>query len=270
MKKTILITGASTGIGRGTAKYFAEQGWNVAATMRKPEKATELQELDNLKLFRLDVQDKESIQKAVQDSLDTFGQIDVVLNNAGYGAWGPLESASDEQIRRQFDVNVFGLLDVTRAVLPHMRSRKQGTIINVTSVGGRITTPLGSLYHGTKWAVEGITEALKYELEPLGIRVKVVEPGGVKTDFAGRSLDVFDNKEADYEPIIKSVMALMERDDIAPSTPTDIAKVIFKAANDGGKRLRYPAGNDAKMFLRIRSLFGASATQSLLKRYFKL
>ncbi len=270
MRKTILITGASTGIGKGTAEYFAEQGWNVAATMRNPDKANDLIESDHLKKFCLDVVDKSSIQQAVQGTLDTFGQIDVVLNNAGYGAWGPLESATDEQIRRQFDVNVFGLLDVTRAVLPHMRSRKQGTIINITSVGGRITTPLGSLYHGTKWAVEGITESLRYELEPLGIRVKVVEPGGVKTDFTGRSLDVFDNQEADYDPIIRKVMGVIDKADVFPSTPHDIAKVVLKAATDGNKKLRYPAGSDAKMFLRVRSLFGANATHSLVKRYFKV
>ncbi len=270
MKKTILITGASTGIGKETARYFAEKGWQVAATMRKPDSVTDLAETARLKKLRLDVQDTHSIEQAVRATLETFGQIDVLLNNAGYAVYGPLEEATEDQIRRQFDVNVIGLIQVTQAVLPHMRQRKSGTIINVSSVGGRITTPYGALYHGTKWSVEGLTETLKYELEPLGITLRLVEPGAVKTDFGTRSMTLTHGEIEDYQTSFGKMKEIMGDNNRWPSMPLDIAKVIFKAANDPGKKLRYVAGSDAKTFLRLRSLLGSVGTQSIIKRYLKL
>ena len=144
MNKTILITGASSGIGKETAIYFHEQGWNVIATMRKPELEKELTELDNVYVTRLDVTDPESISRAVSDGIERFGKVDVLLNNAGYGAYGPLEAFPMENIRRQFDTNVIGLLEATKALLPHFRSNRSGTIINVSSIGGKMTFPLGT------------------------------------------------------------------------------------------------------------------------------
>ena len=269
MAKTILITGASTGIGKATAEYFAEKGWNVAATMRSPEKA-DLKESDRLKKFKLDVEDKTSIHNAVNSVLSAFGGIDVVLNNAGYGAYGPLEAATDAQIRRQFEVNVFGLLEVTRAVLPHLRSKKSGIIINVTSVGGKITTPLGSLYHGTKWGVEGISESLNYELNPLGIKVRIIEPGGIKTDFTTRSLDLFDNHIPEYQPTIDAMMNTLKSDLFAQSGPELVAKVAYKAATDTSKRIRYIAGMDAKMLIAMKGLFGSRTIMGIIKRMIKV
>jgi NADP-dependent 3-hydroxy acid dehydrogenase YdfG len=166
--KTILITGASSGIGKETAKLFQSKGWNVVATMRNPETETELGELENTLVAKLDVLDPSSIDHAVKEGIARFGQIDVLLNNAGYGAYGVLESFSREQIIRQFDTNVIGLLDVTKALLPHFRSNKSGIIINVSSIGGKMSFPLGTLYHGTKFAVEGISESLRYEVEEFG------------------------------------------------------------------------------------------------------
>ncbi|MEY4756236.1 MAG: hypothetical protein RJA34_1134, partial [Pseudomonadota bacterium] len=174
MNKTVLITGASSGIGKATAKRFQSAGWNVVATMRSPEDERELNNLDRVLVTRLDVLDLPSIQLAVQEGLARFGKLDVLLNNAGYGAYGPLEVTPMEKIRRQFDVNVTGLLATTQAVLPYFRAQRSGTIINISSIGGRITFPLGTLYHGTKFAVEGLSESLHFELLPLGIRVKLV------------------------------------------------------------------------------------------------
>mgnify|MGYP001171534671 FL=1 len=145
MPKTILITGSSSGIGKVTAKLFHEKGWNVIATMRTPEKERELTALENVLVARLDVQDHTSIHDAVQLGIKRFGKIDVLLNNAGYGAYGPLEATSIEKIRRQFDVNVIGLLDVTKAILPHFRQNKDGMVINVSSIAGKMAFPLGSL-----------------------------------------------------------------------------------------------------------------------------
>jgi NAD(P)-dependent dehydrogenase (short-subunit alcohol dehydrogenase family) len=247
MSKTILITGASSGIGKATARYFKEQGWNVVATMRSPEKEQALTALDGVLVTRLDVQDPASIRSAVEAGITRFGKIDVLLNNAGYGAYGPLEATPMAKIRRQFDVNVIGLLETTKAILPHFRRNRSGIIINVSSVGGRMTFPLGTLYHGAKFAVEGISEALSWEMEAIGVTVKLVEPGAIKTDFAGRSFD-FSNDEGmvEYQPIVKKLLAILGHLTSAASDPIVVARVIYEAATDGTNQLRYTAGEDAK------------------------
>jgi len=259
MKKTILVTGASSGIGKATVKYFAERNWNVAATMRKPENETELHKLPNVKIYKLDVMDDTSIKSAIDGAINDFGTLDVVLNNAGYGAVGPFEAASKEQVQRQFDTNVFGVMNVTRAILPYFRQRKDGIIINVSSMGGRITFPIYSLYHGTKWAVEGFTEALQFELKQFGIRVKLIEPGAIKTDFYDRSMDVF-KKEGltEYDAYVNLTMPNMQKAGADAPGPEVVAQKIFKAATDGSKRLRYPVGNQAPFLLWFRSHFPES------------
>lgn len=253
MKNTILITGASSGIGKATAKYFQEKGWNVIATMRRPENEEELSKLDNVLLTRLDVTDLDSINEAINKGISAFGKIDVVLNNAGYGAYGPLEAFTRDHIIRQFNTNVIGLLDVTRAVLPHFRENKSGTLINISSIGGKMTFPLGSLYHGTKFAVEGISEALGYEMEQIGCKVKIVEPGAIATDFASRSFD-FQNDESisEYQAMVKTLLAAFEplMENAAPASV--VAEVIYTAATDGTNQLRYTAGEDAKVYVANR------------------
>lgn len=255
MKKTILITGSSTGIGRATAIKFQQEGWNVIATMRTPEKETELNQLENVIVTRLDVQDISSIDSAINTGVEKFGQIDVVLNNAGYGLMGTFESASKESVDRQFGVNVIGLFDVTRAALPHFRGNKSGMFINISSIGGRMTFPIMPLYHSTKFAVEGFSESLHYELAAAGIKVKLVEPGGVATDFGSRSLD-FQHDEAltEYNEFVGHVMNTFQNMMSAEnmSTPNIIADVIFTAATDGKDTLRYRAGADAEQLLAAR------------------
>lgn len=253
MSKTVLITGSSTGIGKATAKYFAEKGWNVIATMRTPEKEEELTGLDNVLVTRLDVQDLDSIDSAINQGIEKFGKIDVVVNNAGYGAFGTLEATPRENIIRQFDVNLFGLLDVTKALIPHFRKNHDGTIINITSVGGKITVPLGSLYHGTKFAVEGITEALHYEMEPIGVKVKIVEPGAIKTDFGGRSFDFnHDESHTEYQKTVDTFLAVLEPMMQSGAEPVVVAEVIYEAATDGTDTIRYIAGEDAKQWIAQR------------------
>jgi len=253
MNKTILITGTSSGLGRATTRMFQSRGWNVIATMRSPDKETELTRLDRVLVTRLDVQDHASIESAVAEGLSRFGQIDVLVNNAGYGAYGPLEATPLDKIRRQFDVNVLGVLATTRAVLPHFRKNRSGTIVNVSSIGGRIAFPLGTLYHGTKFAIEGLSESLQYELGALGIRVKVIEPGMIKTDFGGRSFD-FNNDTAltEYQPLVQSLMATFGPMMQAGSEPERIAEVVYTAATDGSNQLRYEAGADASKVLADR------------------
>lgn len=270
MAKTILITGTSSGIGKATAVYFAEKGWNVAATMRNPDDAPDLSESGTLKKFRLDVQNKEEIIRAVADVAETFGKIDVVLNNAGYGSAGALETATDEQIRRQFDVNLFGLIDVTRAVLPHFRANRAGLFINVSSIGGLVTFPLFSLYHASKWAIEGLTESLQYELNPLGIKLKIIEPGAVQTDFASRSLDMFDaSKIPDYQPTVERLMSNFAPDsDFLKniSTPEQLAEAIYAAATDGTDRLRYVCGADAQATWQARQQMKVEDFREMIRK----
>jgi len=252
MNKTILITGASSGIGKATALHFQKQGWNVIATMRSPEKETELNKLENVQLEKLDVLDLESIDQAIQNSIQKFGKIDALLNNAGYGAYGPLESFPRENIIKQFNTNVLGLMDVTKAIIPHFRGNKDGLIINISSIGGQMTFALGSLYHGTKFAVEGISESLHYEMAAIGVKVKIVEPGFIATDFGGRSFDFQAGDIAEYQPIIEALMKQWQNPDNTVSPPSLVAEVIFNAATDGTNQLRYKAGDDAIFLLDKR------------------
>ena len=254
MNSTILITGTSSGLGRATAKLFQAKGWNVIATMRSPDHETELTGLDRTLVTRLDVQDPESIRLAVAAGLARFGRIDALVNNAGYGAYGPLEATPPEKIRRQFDVNVLGLLATTQAVLPHFRATRSGAIANVSSIGGRIAFPLGTLYHGTKFAVEGLSESLYYELGALGIRVKLIQPGMIKTDFGGRSFDFNNDVTLDeYQPLVRSLLATFGPMAATGSAPEEIAEVIYGAVTDRTDRLRYEAGPEASRILSNRT-----------------
>ena len=255
MAQTILITGASSGIGKITAQHFQAQGWNVIATMRSPEKEEDLKALDNVLVAKLDVLDENSIAQAVKEGVERFGKIDVLLNNAGYGAYGPLEAFPMERIRRQFDTNVIGLLAVTKAVLPHMRANGSGTIVNISSIGGQMTFPLGTLYHGTKFAVEGLSEALHYELAAAGIKVKIVEPGMIATDFGGRSFDfVNDETMTEYQPVVQALFGAWGSEEMTSraSQPQVVADVIWEAVTDGTDTLRYRAGADAVELLDNR------------------
>lgn len=269
MNKTILITGASSGIGKATANYFAEKGWNVVATMRNTADGEELTKLENVLVTKLDVTDETNIKEAIEKAVEKFGTIDILVNNAGYGAIGALESFPMENIRRQFDVNVFGLLATTRAVLPVMRKQKSGKIVNISSVVGRIAMPISSLYNATKWAVEGITEALQYELKPLGIDVKLVEPGAIETDFAGRSMDIcIDEKLTDYKETESILMTAMQEMVSQSSKPIEVVKVIEKAIDSD--ELRHCAGEDAKAMLDMRAKLSDKDFFSTIREQFGL
>lgn len=256
MNKTIFITGASSGIGKATALLFQAKGWNVVATMRTPEKETVLTDLPNVLVAKLDVLEIDTIERALQAGIEKFGKIDVVLNNAGYGLMGTFESADRARIIRQFGVNVQGLFDVTQKALPHFRKQKAGMFINISSIGGRMTFPLMPLYHATKWAVEGFSESLRWEMAHIGVRVKLVEPGGVATDFGGRSMDLQHNPElSEYNDLVSKFMMAMQAtmDPANMSKPEQIAEVIYTAATDGQDTLRYRAGADAEQLLDARS-----------------
>jgi NADP-dependent 3-hydroxy acid dehydrogenase YdfG len=266
MTKTVLITGASSGIGRSTALKFHQQGWTVVATMRSLEKAGDLTTLNNVHCLSLDVTDQQSIQRTVTASLEKVGAISVLINNAGYALLGTFEACTPEQIQRQFQTNVFGLMEVTRSLLPHFRERKSGTIINIASIGGKMTFPLYSLYHSTKWAVEGFSEALQYELEPFNIRVKIIEPGPIKTDFYSRSADVATrNGLTAYDTFIAKVLPNLNKAGDTGGTPETVAEIIYQAATDGSRKLRYPAGGNAGTLLLLRKILPDRAFSKMVR-----
>ena len=264
MKKTVFITGASSGFGKESARLFHEKGWNVVATMRSPETEKELTGLSGVLVTKLDVTDNATIASAIKAALGAFGQIDVLVNNAGYGALGALEAASNEEIRRQMEVNFFGLISVTQAVLPGMRAHRSGVIVNVSSMGGRITFPFSTLYHATKFAVEGLTESLQYELNPLGIRTKIIEPGGYKTEFAGRSLSPFGaGGFPDYQQPWDRFTGKLGEWSFSENI-REVADAIYQAATDGSDQLRYPVGQDATQMLQLRQQMDDSAFKNMM------
>ncbi len=258
MTQTILITGASSGIGKATAEGFFERGWNVVATMRTPK--AERSDPRWLSVA-LDVTDESSVTRALQAAVSRYGRIDVLVNNAGYGLSGTFESMSEAQIRRQFDTNVFGLMRVSRAVIPQFRAQSSGgTLINIASMGGRLTFPFYSVYHATKWAVDGFTESLAFELEPLGIRVKLVEPGAIKTDFYDRSQEfVHDRSLGAYNAMVDVGMRKMKKAGTRGAPASAVAEAIWQAATDNSTRLRYVVGSDAKSLLAMRRVLGGDA-----------
>jgi NAD(P)-dependent dehydrogenase (short-subunit alcohol dehydrogenase family) len=254
MSKTVLITGASSGIGRSTAKYFATRGWNVVATMRHPEAEQELTALPGVLVVDLDVQRPATIARALQAGIARFGHLDALVNNAGYGQFGVFEAISDEQARQQFEVNVFGVMNVTRAVLPHFRERGQGTILNVSSGTGRVTLPLISLYAASKFALEGFSEALALELATLHIAVKIIEPGGTDTNFTKAAITAYDPLLPAYNPFMEAAGKMYQALGSEASTPAEeVAAVIYAAATDNTDTLRYAVGN-ADFQRRMRDL----------------
>ncbi|BAY09861.1 SDR family oxidoreductase [Calothrix sp. NIES-2098] len=271
MPKTVLITGTSSGIGKLAAMYFAQQGWNVAATMRNPSKDKDLCNISNLKLYSLDVTDSNSIQTAIASAIQDFGQIDVLVNNAGFGVDGVFEAMTDDIIEQQFNTNVFGLMRVTRAIIPQMRKQGGGTIIQIASMGGRITFPLYSIYHSSKWAVEGFSESLHYELAPFNIKIKIIEPGAIKTEFYGssRRFIMSDNLPM-YKSLVDTVESISQEAGRNGESPEVVAKVIFQAASDRSSKLRYAVGKPAPLLLVLRKLLPDSWYFSLIKRGYKI
>ncbi len=259
--KSIFITGASSGLGKATAKLFAAKGWNVIATMRNPEKETELIDLANVTLLPLDVTDEEQIKSTVQKALEIH-DIDVVFNNAGYGLIGPLEGYSNAQIERQLTTNFLGVVRVTQAFIPHFRAKKAGLFLTTTSIGGLVSMPLDSIYHATKWALEGWSESMSFELGLHNIKIKTIAPGGIITDFGGRSIEVVEHQS--YAGAVDQLMGMFNIDNF--STAEQIADVVYEAATDGKDQLRYVAGADAKALYKRRLEIGQDAMHQEFKK----
>lgn len=255
MTKSIFITGTSSGLGKLTAKYFAEQGWNVAATMRTPEKETELTAYDNIKIFRLDVTDTQQVKQAVADAIAAFGKIDVVVNNAGMGAYGALELMEEKAIDWQFAVNVRGPINVIRAFLPHFRQNNGGKFINISSFMGVTTAvPLGSLYNMSKFALEGLTEGLYYELKPFNISLHLIEQGGSEGNNFGNNI-MWPEKDGInvYDNLTNKLKQLMDtRDPEMLDDPQVIVNEIAAFATGENKDFRKLIGNAGNGLMQMR------------------
>lgn len=257
--KTILITGSSSGIGKATVKCFAEKGWNVVATMRSPEKEQEITQLPNVLVTKLDVEELGTIKESIAKGIERFGKIDVLINNAGIAAMGLFEGLTGEKIRQVFETNVFGVMNTTKTILPHFRDNKAGMIINISSMGGKITMPIMSLYHATKFAVEGFTESLYYELASQNIKIKLVEPGAVDTNFGRRETDFyFDDSLIDYKEYYNNVRRALGNmgGHTVMASPEFIAEEIYRITTDDSTQLRYIVGEDAKTMIGMREKYG--------------
>lgn len=267
MERVVLVTGSSSGIGRATVAAFSAAGWRVVATLRRPDAAPELAELAGVQVVPLDVASIESVEQAIAAAVATHGRLDVVVNNAGFAVDGVFEGMTDDVIRRQFDTNVFGLMRVTRAAIPWFRRQGSGTFVQISSMGGRVTFPLYSVYHATKWAVEGFSESLAYELRPFNIRVRIVEPGAIRTDFYGRSRErVPADGLPDYAALVARCEAVSIAGGMAGADPAVVARTILRAATDRGWRLRYPVAAPAPLMLALRRWLPESWSTALVRR----
>jgi NAD(P)-dependent dehydrogenase (short-subunit alcohol dehydrogenase family) len=275
MKKTVLITGASTGIGQAAASYFAEKGWNVIATMRNPSAEKEVRDGENILTLPLDVQDPAGIESGIKGGLARFGKIDALINNAGFGLSGLFESIPPQKAREQFDVNVFGVMEVTRAILPHFRKNGGGLILNISSRGGVVGLRLMSLYCASKFALEGFSEALAYELASQKITVKIVAPGGGANTQFGQKLareQAHNRPYPDYDGFTATIAEANARfaglRQGFSTSSEDVARVIYEAATDGTDRLRYTVGHDIPSFLKAkREMADQDYVDSMKKAY---
>ena len=249
--KVIFITGASSGIGKATALYLLEQSHNVYATARRLEKMQAIKERGGHTL-KMDVTNHAEVKEVISSVVRAEGKIDVLVNNAGYAVYGPVEEVSYTQAIRQFEVNLFGLAEVTKATLATMRAQRSGLIINVSSVAGKVYLPLGAWYIATKHALEGWSDCLRLEVKPLGLKVVIIEPGAVKTEFDVAMDQQFEDVENSPYASLKTTMKKVTEEAYSPgnySEPIVIAKTIAKAINSPNPKTRYAAGKLASQTL---------------------
>ena len=273
---SVLITGASSGMGRATAEHFARKGWRVFATARNPEAAAPLLALAREKGWALsvpvlDVTSDDSVARAVSEALAaTGGRMDALINNAGYFAFGALEETTPDELRAQLETNVIGVHRVTRAVLPSMRARGTGAVVTIGSVSGRVALPMAGPYHTSKWALEGMIEALRYELIPFGIRVTLIEPGPFKTPFHSKEVLAALSRRPDspYAPLLAAYRRQFGK--LARAELEPLIEVIYRAATLPDPRLRWPTGPTALTAGRLRSLVPDRLFEWLLRIVFPI
>ncbi|MFB7755689.1 oxidoreductase [Streptomyces sp. NPDC056121] len=267
--KTALVTGASSGIGEATALKLQELGYTVYGAARRTDRLHKLADR-GIRPLAMDVTDEDSIRSGVERITAETGRIDVLVNNAGYGSYGALEDVPLDEARHQFEVNVFGALRLTQLVLPHMRAQRSGTVVNVTSMGGKIYTPLGGWYHGTKFALEALSDCLRLEAKPFGIDVVVIEPGGIATEWGAIAADKLEKSSADgaYTAQATAVASSLRSEANAKrnSPPAVIADAIAKAVTARRPKTRYATGFGARPLIALRRILPDRAFDTVISR----
>ncbi len=266
--KIILITGTSTGIGKATAKYFADKGWKVAATVRKKEDFFFPGDQPHARHFLLDVSEEEQSKKVVEDVIETFGGLDVLVNNAGVAVFGAFEENSPQSVEDQFEANLFGPMRLTRCVLPYFRKNRNGIIITVSTMGARTGVPFYSVHSATKFAVEGFFESIRFELSPFHIRVKLIEPGSYQTNISinGNKYNKIPVGD-DYLPFHEKQAEMLRKYEHR-GNPVEVAKAIWQAATDNTMKLRYVVGQDALQMERMKREMSDEQLFELMGRNF--
>ena len=273
MKKVVLITGASAGIGKESAMHLVSEGYTVYGAARRVEKMADLKEA-GVRILKMDMVEEKSLVKAVNTVIKDEGRIDVLFNNAGFGLYGSVEETSMEDARYQLEVNIFGLARLTQLLIPHMREQKSGTIINTSSVGGKIYSPMGAWYYATKHALEGWSDCLRLELEQFGIHVVIVEPGLIETEFGEVMFEPFLRRSGNgpYKNFARAFEGYMQKLKEKPigSHPSVIAKVISRALRAQKPKTRYAAGKFAPTLLFVRKLMSDRMYDKMVMRMFNV
>jgi NAD(P)-dependent dehydrogenase (short-subunit alcohol dehydrogenase family) len=275
LQKTAVVTGSNSGIGFETSLLLAKNGFRTYATVRNLDKAKAIRDISDknklpIHVMELDVDSDKSVEDAIDKIYDESKRIDVVVNNAGYGLAGALEDLSMDEIKAQFETNLFGAIRVMKAVLPIMRKQQGGAIVNISSIGGRFGIPLYSAYHGTKFALEGISESVRLETEPFGIKVILIEPGAIATNILRNAKAGQKTAEpsSPYAPMTKKLQKVMEHTFDHATPPEEVAKVILKAITSENPDMRYTAGDDARQIMEVRKQMSDLEFEGLVKRQF--
>jgi len=268
-----VVTGSSTGIGLATSLALAKEGFSTYATMRNLDRSADItskaaKEDLPLTVLQMNVDNDKSVNDTIEKIMNDKGRIDVVVNNAGYALVGAFEETSMRDGRAQMETNFFGTVRVIKAVLPIMRKQHRGTIVNVTSMGGRIAIPFDSFYHASKFALEGLSESLQYEIEPFGVKVVLIEPGAVKSDF-WKNLKLTDNiEDSPYRQVIQKLTESFEKMTQNAILPEQVARIILKTVISDNPDFRNIVGEDAKSILEARSNNSDKEFQTFMKKQF--
>ena len=272
-----LVTGSSTGIGFETSLALARNGFHTYATMRNLDKSGKIMEIASneslpLDVLRLDVTDDKSIKEAIGQVYDKNKRIDVLINNAGYALAGPLEETSTEEIKTQFETNFFGAIKTMQSVIPIMRNQKNGKIVNITSMGGRIAIPLDPIYHGTKFALEGLSECIRYELGLFNIKIMLIEPGAVGSNFWNniKMANKSENSLSPYRNVVDTVSETFSKMSENVISPSKVANVIVEAVTTDTPEFRYVVGEDAKMIMEKNKNLSDKEFENFIKEQFNL
>jgi NAD(P)-dependent dehydrogenase (short-subunit alcohol dehydrogenase family) len=268
-KKVALVTGASAGIGKSIVRQLLHDGWIVYGAARRVDKMADIQ-MAGAKVLSLDVTDEASMVAAIQQLLAAEGHVDALVNNAGYGSYGALEDVPMAEAKRQFEVNVFGLIRLTQLVLPAMRSARSGTIVNISSMGGRIWMPIGGWYHATKHAIEVLSDALRLETKSFGIKVVVIQPGAIESEWSGIAAQTLQetSQGSAYSTLVKPMAKILNHYSTA-AKPEVVAKAVSQAVNSRHPKRRYATPMDAKLLIFLRWLLPDWAWESLISSVFK-